>query len=264
MGWWGKLVGGTFGFMLGGPIGALLGAAVGHHFDKGLGRLASGREGAGVGDQERVQTVFFTTTFSVMGHLAKIDGRVSEEEIDMARNVMARMELNDDLRQAAIRLFSEGKRTDFPLRDVLDQFRYECHRRQTLYQMFVEIQLFAAYADGVMHPEERKLLLFICKRLGFSQADFERLDAMVRAERHYTENGRESPRATVQDAYAILNVSSKASNDEIKKAYRRLMNQHHPDKLVAKGLPEEMVRIATQKTQEIRTAYERIKKERGI
>jgi len=61
----------------------------------------------------------------------------------------------------------------------------------------------------------------------------------------------------------VLGVTAQADDDEIKKAYRRLMNQHHPDKLVSKGLPEEMIRLATQKTQEIKAAYERIRQARG-
>ncbi|MEW8432270.1 MAG: co-chaperone DjlA, partial [Candidatus Thiodiazotropha sp.] len=94
MSWWGKLVGGAFGFMLGGPLGAVLGAALGHHFDKGLRGLPDDQISWGPGDQERVQTAFFTATFSVMGHLAKADGRVSPDEIKMAEALMAQMSLS--------------------------------------------------------------------------------------------------------------------------------------------------------------------------
>jgi len=127
VGWWGKLLGGTFGYLLAGPLGALLGAAIGHKFDKGLGADFSDQFAPGA--QERVQTAFFTTLFSVMGHLAKADGRVSEDEIALARDVMQRMNLSHEMRETAIRLFNEGKQTGFPLDDVLTQFREECHRR---------------------------------------------------------------------------------------------------------------------------------------
>ena len=147
MGWWGKLVGGAFGFMLGGPLGALLGGVLGHNFDRGLGRLGQD-ERFRPGDRERVQTAFFTATFSVMGHLAKADGRISPQEIALAEAVMAQMDLDGERRRAAIRLFEQGKARDFPLGDVLDQFRRECHGRSTLIGMFIEIQLQAAYADG--------------------------------------------------------------------------------------------------------------------
>ncbi|MCB1759250.1 MAG: co-chaperone DjlA [Gammaproteobacteria bacterium] len=265
MGWWGKLAGGAFGFMLGGPLGALLGAVLGHNLDRGLSGLA--REALDPGEQERVQAAFFTATFSVMGHLAKADGRVSRQEIELARAVMAQMELDPERRQAAIELFNRGKQAAFPLDEVLEQFRLECRRRSTLIQMFIEIQLQAAYADGVCGAQEECLLLHICNRLGIPEFIFRRLQRMIQAEQHYDAGkagARAQPRPGLQDAYAILNIPSSANDAEVKRAYRRLTSQHHPDKLVAKGLPEEMMKLAAQKTHEIRQAYEQIKEARGI
>lgn len=272
MSWWGKLVGGAFGFMLGGPLGAVLGAALGHKFDKGLEGLPEDAIEWGGGDRERVQTAFFTATFSVMGSVSKADGQVSPSEIRLAEAVMSQMSLSAEMRQTAVRLFNEGKADDFPLDDVLEQFRQECHRRQTLIQMFVEILLQAAYADGAMHKAEESLLLHICERLNIPEFTFRRLEQMIRAERHYTGAGAgqkgqraaQPPRFTLTDAYAILNINEDASDKEVKLAYRRLMSQHHPDKLVAKGLPEEMMKIAAQKTDEIRKAYVQVKEARGM
>ena len=270
MSWWGKVVGGAVGFMALGPLGALLGAALGHNLDKGLDGL-SGAEELDPGDRERVQTAFFTATFSVMGHVAKVDGQVSADEIALAQSVMDEMDLAPHLRQTAMRLFTEGKSADFPLDDVLEQFRKECHRRNTLIQMFIEIQIQAAYADGKLDPAEEQLLLHICSRLGISEFIYRRLEQMICAERGF--NGRKqrgsAPPAqpkglSLKDAYAILNSSPDASDSEVKKAYRRLLSQHHPDKLVAKGLPEEMMKMATRKTHDIRKAYERVKEARGL
>ncbi len=263
MGWWGKAIGGTFGFMLGGPLGALIGASVGHHFDAGLGGLESGR--GSPSDQERTQAAFFTATFSVMGHLAKADGQVTRDELDLARSVMGRMQLSGELRQAAERLFSEGKATEFPLDAVLEQFRRECHGRKNLVRMFVEIQLHAAYADGVVHPAERHILEHICTVLRISRFEFRGLEALARAGQRLGGEGADPSAAgklSLKDAYEILNVSAEASDAEVKRAYRRLMSRHHPDKLVAKGLPEEMMKMATEKTQEIRASYERVRKAR--
>jgi DnaJ like chaperone protein len=269
--WWGKLVGGAFGFMLGGPLGAILGAALGHKFDKGLQALSEDELAWASGDQERVQTAFFTATFSVMGHVAKVDGQVSQNEIRLAEAVMAQMSLSGQMRKTAIRLFNEGKSDAFPLDEVLDQFRRECHRRQTLLQMFIEIQLQAAYADGQMDSKEESLLLHICRRLNVSEFTFRRLEQMIRAESHYAGAGSKGGRQalkpeqiSIKDAYAILNLSADATDKQVKLSYRRLMSQHHPDKLVAKGLPEEMMKLAAQKTDEIRKAYERIKQHRGL
>ena len=269
MAWWGKLVGGAFGFMLGGPLGAMLGAVLGHNFDKGMAGLPDDEE-LKPGDRERVQMAFFTATFSVMGAVAKADGQVSKDEIKLAEAVMDEMNLTADMRKTAIRLFGEGKSADFPLDDVIDQFRRECHRRQTLIQMFIEIQLHAAYADGVMDPTEEKLLLHICNLLNFPEHAFRQVERMIQAEMHHGGSGRGTGRVaphegpTLEDAYAVLGMEPSNSDAEIKKAYRRLMSQHHPDKLVAKGLPEEMMKMAEQKTKEIKQAYEKVKQTRGI
>jgi len=267
LGWWGKIVGGAFGFMLGGPLGALLGAALGHNFDRGLKALPEGGGEWAAGDRERVQTAFFTATFSVMGHLAKADGRVSPDEIRLAEAVMAEMDLDADLRATAIRLFNEGKSSGFPLDEVLEQFRRECHGRSTLLRMFVEIQLQAGFADGRLDAAEDRLLRQVCERIGFPELEYQRLRRMIEAERHFAgagagarPGGAKGP--TLDDAYAVLGVSRDASDAEIKKAYRRLLSQHHPDKLVSKGLPEEMMKLAAHKTHEIKQAYERIKTER--
>jgi len=249
MSWFGKLFGGGFGFMFGGPLGALLGAALGHGLDRKVSRFRG---------RQRVQTAFFTATFSVMGHWAKADGRVSENEIQMARTLMAQMKLNPTLKKMAIRLFNEGKADEFPLDEVLAQLKQECHSRHDLMRVFLEIQLQASFADGSLDQAEKKILLHICGRLGFSRAEFDQMEAMLRS----GGSGGRSGGMLLDDAYKILDVSKNAGDAEIKKAYRKLTSQHHPDKLVAKGLPEEMMKIAADKTHEIRTAYEVIKKER--
>ncbi len=263
MNFWGKLIGGVLGYMMGGLFGGLIGVILGHQFDRGLANF-SGDFSAGLGglSQGEIQRAFFEATFSVMGHLAKADGRVSEEEIALARHVMARMGLSGQARHEAIALFSKGKESDFVLEPMLTRFHNATRRARNLQQMFIEIQLHAAYADGELNPAEKKLLLVICDALGFSTTDFDRLEAMVRAEQHAAKGGRVE-QVSLDDAYAILNVTSESSDAEVKRAYRKLTNQHHPDKLVAKGLPEEMMKLAEEKTHEIRAAYERIREARG-
>jgi len=262
MSWWGKLFGGTFGFMLGGPLGALIGAAIGHQLD---GRAQDfNDEAQGVFGRERIQMAFFSATFSVMGHLAKADGKVTADEIRLAQQVMSQMQLDARLKKLAQRLFNEGKAANFPLDAVLDQLKSECRRRHTLLRMFLEIQIQAALADGVIHAAERKMLLHVATRIGFSVTDFEQLEAMLHAAGQYGGASAPSSEAQLDAAYDMLNIKAEASDAEVKKAYRRLMSQHHPDKLVAKGLPEEMMRLASDKTHQIRQAYERVRKHRGF
>jgi DnaJ like chaperone protein len=267
MSWWGKVVGGALGLVLGGPLGGLLGAVLGHNLDRGLASL-QGAEDLEEGERERVQSAFFTATFSVLGHLAKVDGRVSEREIAVAEGLMAQMELTADMRQAAIALFNQGKAEDFPLDEALDQLRRECHRRVTLIQMFLEILIQEAYADGPPNPREDRLMLHIAGRLGIPEILYRRLEQLVRMQQQFAggQAGRRAAVAggpTLEQAYAVLGVTPKASDAEVKRAYRRLMSQHHPDKLVSKGLPEEMMKLAAQKTHEIRQAYEMVSQARA-
>ena len=280
MSWLGKILGGTLGFALGGPLGALVGVALGHNFDR------SARSGRGLGwddsdlldagdasdfldapdsldPRERTQTAFFTATFAVMGHLAKADGLVTRDEIRLAAQVMDQMQLSDTHRRLARRLFREGRSSDFPVGEVLDQLRRECRYSSHLLTMFVEILLHAAFADGTLHAQERVLLESICARLRLPPGELDRLEAMVRAE-HHARSGKPSVELSPGDAYAILGVDESCSDAELKRAYRRMMNRHHPDKLVAKGLPEEMMQVATEKTREIKAAWDRLKEVRGL
>ena len=261
MAWWGKIFGGTFGFMFGGPLGAALGAAIGHSFDKGLNESMT----LGSSDQEQIQAAFFTATFSVMGNIAKADGRVTPDEIALAATVMRNMALNADQTRVAQDLFNQGKRGEIDLQQLLQQFRQVCGRRRNLLLMFLEVQLHAAYADGELHQNEARLIEQIAVTLGFNRFELEQIEKRVRAERSGGNGGRavsDGASLSLSEAYAILGVAPEASDAEVKKAYRRLMNQHHPDKLVAKGLPEEMMKMATEKTQTIKSAYEAVKRSR--
>ncbi len=264
MSWWGKVIGSTLGFVLVGPLGALLGAALGHSFDKGLKGLDTASFGVGGADQERIQAAFFTATFSIMGKVAKADGIVSETEIQVARQTMEKMQLNEAQKSAAINLFNQGKETDFDYKSVLEQFRHECGRRTDLLRIFMEIQLSTALADNELHLEEQRLLLKVAELLGFKRRHFEELLAMMTAQQRYSQFGGNHPskateKQSIEQAYKVLGMTPECNDAELKKAYRRLISQHHPDKLVSKGLPEEMMKIATEKTREIKDAYEQIK-----
>jgi DnaJ like chaperone protein len=254
MSWWGKVIGGGFGFMFGGPLGALAGMAMGHQFDKGLNitELESG-------NTERVQLAFFTATFSVMGYLAKADGQVSKSEIQMAQSIMSQMNLNPEQRKAAIELFNKGKQDNFELDAILLQFKQECHRRTNLLQMFLEILIATAFADNSFDKAEHAALQHIAASIGFNAQQLDHLISMVTAQK---QSHSQTAQPSIENAYAVLGVEKDISDANLKRAYRRLMSQHHPDKLVSKGLPEEMIKLANEKTSEIKSAYEQIKNSR--
>ncbi len=262
MSWWGKLAGGGIGFALGGPLGAMLGAILGHQVDKA--KQENLQDSFGRGSQARTQVAFFTATFSVMGYISKADGVVSPQEIQMAEQIFRKMNFDAVQRSTAIELFNKGKEADFNLDEILQQFRQECGRKITLIQMFMEIQLQAVYADGNKHPAEEKILKHLCDQLGYPVAMLSQLEALLFAQQRHYQAGSHVPPSEIEleSAYAVLGVAQSDSDDEVKKAYRRMMSQHHPDKLIAKGLPEEMIEIATDKSQEIQKAYELIKRQR--
>lgn len=258
MSWWTTILGGTFGFILGGPLGAMLGVAFAGNLSKGKSNFGGFAKDYHIGDQQRVQAAFFSSLFSVMGYIAKVDGKVSKAEILLAQQVMDHMQLADDMKKVAKELFNQGKQKDFNLDEVLEQFRLESHRRTHLVRMFLEIQIQATYADGVLDDKEHDALKYIAQKLHFSLHELESLIQQFSAASH------SANKPTIDDAYAILGVDKDITDKELKRAYRRLLSQHHPDKLVAKGLPEEMMTIAKEKTQEIISAYELIKKQRGM
>ena len=243
--------------MIGGPLGAMLGVAFAGNFSKR--RANSGfNSNFGPGNQQRVQAAFFSGVFSVMGYISKADGKVSKSEIVLAQQVMQHMQLSEEMIQVAKDLFNQGKQADFKLDEVLEQFRVETHRRTHLIRMFLEIQIQAAYADGIFDKSEHNALKDIAQKLHFPLHELENLIQQFAA----SKNG--SKQTSVEDAYKILGAEESLDDKEIKRAYRRLLAQHHPDKLVAKGLPEEMQKLANEKTQEIISAYETIKKHRGM
>ncbi len=263
MKWTGKIVGSLIGLALAHPITIVLGFFIGHLYDIGW---FSRWINQGVSSQNsRIQNVFFNCSFMIMGHLAKCDGRVSENEIRIAQSIMDDMNLSAAMKREAIRLFNEGKQRHFNLDKVITQLRMVCWTRPSLLRIFIEIQVKMAYADGnTLSEAKRRVLEYICQKLAITGFRFSQFEDQQRAEqsyqryqyRHHYHN--QNPQAHLSDAYRILGVTASASDAEVKKAYRRLMSQHHPDKLIAKGVPPEMVKLATQKTQQIKKAYEQI------
>ena len=269
--WNGKIIGIFLGSIFGGPLGAVCGIVLGHLFDIGLFdrflKLMGYTRPAS--HKANVQQIFYTATFTIMGYLAKSDGRVSENEIRAATSIMARLNLSAEMKKEAVQLFNEGKQPYFNVDNALLHLKKSCWRRPSLLRTFIEIQLQMAYADGQkVSPKKYTALQYICAQLGIRGFNFRNFESRYRAQQNYQQYQHEgksySPRQHLQDAYKILEITSRASDAEVTKAYRRQMSKNHPDKLVSKGLPPEMIKLANEKTQQIKSSYETIKRARGF
>lgn len=251
----GKFFGFLIGFMFGKIFGALLGLVVGHWFDK--------RFAGAAGSGSKRQQVFFSTTFAVMGHVAKASGRVTEADIRLASDLMDQLRLDSEARRQAQQAFRDGKAGDFDLKGNLRAFRLLSMGRNELLQMFLEIQIQVALADGELHPNEHRILKVVASELGFRDDALEMLLGRWQAEVNFGRRGG-TGKTSLKDAYGLLGIEESATDQDVKRAYRKLMNEHHPDKLVAKGLPEEMMELAKRKAQDIQAAYEAVKAARKM
>ncbi len=255
----GKLIGGIVGLFAAGPFGAALGALVGHQFDAPRTLPVPPRPDAGFSDY------FFRSTFEVMGHVAKIDGRVSEREIAAARGVMAALRLDEASVRAAIACFQRGKQPDFDLRANLSSLRGACAGRPDLLRVYFEIQMRAALDGTDLAGPTRGRMQRIAGELGVSRLEFMHVETVLRMRASRAGGAAPEPRpASIEDAYAVLEVDATVSDEELAKAYRRQLSRHHPDKLKANGLPESMLEHAKQRTQQVIEAWELLRGRRGI
>jgi DnaJ like chaperone protein len=257
----GKIVGGLIGLAAGGIVGLVVGLFIGHAFDRALTKTLLFGSPENI---ERIRNSFFETTFLLSGYLAKVDGRVSEQEIAHTEQVIAQMGLNAQQRQRAIELFRTGSASDFEMEPVVNAFLQTCGPQKKLQQTLLLFLISLAHADRGVEPAEHAALVRIAGHMGMAAAQLEQLLRMARAQEHFHQQGGPSaqPTTSLTDAYAALGVDKRVSDKEVKSAYRKRMSENHPDKLIAQGVPEEMIKLATARSQEIQAAYEAIKKTR--
>ena len=268
MSWKGIFVGALVGLAITHQVwGAVIGALIGHMFEQsGASGAADGP--AQAGPSASVSDEFFRTTFELMGHVAKSDGRVTEAQIDAARRLMHELKLEAREVGVAIACFRAGKSAAYDAELGVERLREACGQRHDLLRAFMELQLRAALAGNGISPPARAILMRVAGRLGLSGLEFAYMEASLRArQRAHGAPAGARPAAgagPLADGYAELEVDAHATDQEVTKAYRRQMSRHHPDKLVANGLPESMAQMAKEKTQRIQEAYEGIRAARGM
>ncbi|MDX1561979.1 MAG: co-chaperone DjlA [Gammaproteobacteria bacterium] len=250
------------GLLFGGLRGLVIGAVVGYVASWLLG--AALRSGLQQG-----QSRFLDSTFAVMGALSKADGVVTPDEIQAAQRIFDMLRLSPEQREQAKASFNRGKSPEFDLDGEVSRLRAALgFGRGPMLRLFLQLQCMAVAADGRIDPAEHAMLVRVAVRLGLTERDVAQLEALLRTSAggsgQQGRPGAPPSASSLEDAYTALGVSANASDSEVKRAYRRLMSQNHPDKLAAKGLPESMRQVAEERTREINVAYELIKERRGF
>ena len=249
------MIGGTIGFALGGPLGAIAGAAFGHAFvDKKEDLYLSSRPGSQqetLSSNEEAQLVFFTAVFSMLAKLCKADGRVSENEISAVETFMKKdLHLDQNSQSTAVNIFKQALNSPESFEGFALQFYSTFRTQPNLIDLMMDILLRVSTADGKITDKEEAILVSAARIFNYSDSDYDRFKS------RYVKKANKY--------YAVLKCDETASDEEIKKQYRKLATEYHPDKIEAKGLPEEFIKFANDKFSEIQEAYDAIKKERGL
>jgi DnaJ like chaperone protein len=259
-----KIIVALAGYYLFGFFGALIGYFIGGSIDRARSYGIGGVNPLGAGER---RDVFLETVFTLMGMLAKADGIITKDEVDHVELFIKKMGMTDDHREQAIAQFKRGAAADFDITPTLNTFMATCGQTLNLKQMVLVYLIVMAVADGVLDKEEVALLEQISSRFGYSNAQFQQLLEMVLNQSHFSSGAGGTQTAltdALADAYKAIGVTESNTDQEIKRAYRKLISQYHPDKLIGQGLPEDMIAVATEKAKEIQIAYDLIKERRGI
>jgi DnaJ like chaperone protein len=251
MGLIGKIVGGTIGFALGGPLGAIAGAVFGHAFDQPSGRQLESGYGESLSSVEQSQLAFFVGTFSMLAKLAAADGTVKEEEIKTVESFAVNdLALPAQSRTIALNIFRTALNSPAGFDDFAHQFYERFYNQPQMIEMMIDILLRVGVADGSLHASEEAMIMSAVGIFNFDQNRYNQLKS------RYV--------GLSDQPYHVLGCNRQDPIETIKKRYRKLVQDYHPDKIASKGLPEEFNRLAHEKFREIQEAYDTIKKERNI
>ena len=236
----GGLVGGMIGFTFLGPLGALIGSVVGSR----MGRNSVRRKNPNNFDH---QVAFFAALFACLAKIAKADGQVTKEEINKIEDfITQKFNLDGEQRNFAINIFQKAKDDNVSFDAYAKQLASLLKSSPNSLMIFYELLFELAMADGELHPNEEKLLKKVPRIFGFNDGLYNQL---------FQKYGLKT-----QNFYEVLGVSKQMNFDEIRKIYLKKRREFHPDKLISKGLPEELIEKAKEKFIEIQEAYEELEK----
>ncbi|MEM9877987.1 MAG: TerB family tellurite resistance protein [Pseudomonadota bacterium] len=239
---WGKILGAGVGFAIGGPIGALIGGAIGHVVDQAAGSAVIPYSGEGPEPQDQAQVAFTIGVIALSAKMAKADGVVSDEEV-LAFRRLFKVEPKE---QANVdRVFNLARQSTLGFDAYARQLGGLFAERKTILEDLLDALFQIAGADGTFHPAELKYLEAVAQEFQLSQTQYRRIHA------RYLE-------PDANDPYAILELDTDADAAAVKRAYRRLIRDNHPDRLIAQGLPQEFIKLANARMAEINTAYQTV------
>lgn len=254
-----KIVGALLGFYWFGFFGALTAFFIGSFIDRSI---AYGLGGVNPLNRAHRQSVFLSSVFVLMGKIAKADGQISQNEIAHVEQLFQKLGMTEEHRQQSIALFKRGSAPDFDIKPTLNEFMAVCGNTNSLKQMLLVYLIVMALADGHLDPAEENLLKDIALHLGYNQDAFRQILAMIVNQAHFA-GGQANVGSGLDDAYKALGVNRESNEQEVKRAYRKLMSQYHPDKLMGQGMPADMIAVATAQAQEVQAAYDLIKRSRA-
>ena len=248
--------GALIGLAAGGVQGLFIGALIGYGVGQFVARML-------LGGLQVAQNRLLDSTFAIMGALCKADNVVTRDEIRVVERIFEMLRLNSEQKTQAKEAFRRGKAPDFDVDQAADQFASLARGRAPLLQLFLQLQCMAIAADGEIHPAEHEMLVRIARRLGVAEREIAQLEALLRTS-FGAGAATQAPGQRLKDAYAALGVAEDAEPAAIKRAYRKLISENHPDKLAARGLPESMRAVAEERSREINAAYDLIKQAKGF
>ena len=241
---WGKIIGGTTGFALGGPLGAIIGMMIGGSFDRSARKFSSSNQIS----QQQKQNVFALCIIVLSAKIAKADGQVTKEEIYTFKE---KFNIQAEEMSEVSKIFNEAKKSSFGFKNIADQVGNLFSDNKVLLEQLLNNLFYIAEADGVTSMNEVEILRSISQSFQFNETDFQRIF-------HSRLNNKES------DPYKILGVTREDSDNNIRKKWIKLSKEHHPDYLIAKGMPKEFIKEANKELSSINLAYDKIKEIRCI
>ena len=241
---WGKIIGGTTGFALGGPLGAIIGMMIGGSFDRSARKFSNSNQIS----QQQKKNVFALCIIVLSAKIAKADGQVTKDEIYTFKE---KFNIQAEEMSEVSKIFNEAKKSSFGFKNIADQVGNLFSDNKVLLEQLLNNLFYIAEADGLTSSNEVEVLRSISQSFHFNETDFQRIF-------HSRLNNKES------DPYKILGVTREDSDNNIRKKWIELSKEHHPDYLIAKGMPKEFIKEANKELSSINLAYDKIKELRDF